>query len=529
MASSLLGSKGAKDLESSEVAPIAGAKSDVPEGLEPVGGFCGGLANDVKKRYAWYYSDIVTDGLTAKTISATLFMFFATFTSTVALGSNVNAATNGLIGLNEYLMMNSMAGIWHALFGVQPLLVVRPTGPITLLIEKLYAYSSSLGLPFWPLFAWTGLFVGFYSFLVAAFELSWYMVYVSPFVEDIFAFFIGTVYTYDGIYCMIDMWQGSLGDGTGSVAAGEVVTINLTLSLTAVALFLATAKHWRLFSYNSRQFMADYALTIACFFTVLIGCYINSHQFKIEFLDTSSLGWTTTDERSWRSNLLALNFTGVCFAAVAAIPIVIFFYIDQNVSSSACQKPELKLRKGSYYHASFACIGFLCSMGPLFGLPFVTGSLPHSPQFVRSLADTDKDHKITGVRENRLAPFFCYLLIGLPLLAPGVLSVVPQACVGATLLFVGLDGIANTQIYERLTWMLMEERAGEASRYNDVPMSEHLLLLIIEIALIVGTWACNDYLSLFFPLFVALFVPIRWCVLPRIFSEQNIKIMASEE
>ena len=49
-------------------------------------------------------------------------------------------------------------------------------------------------------------------------------------------------------------------------------------------------------------------------------------------------------------------------------------------------------------------------LGPLFGLPFVTGSLPHSPQFVLSLAERDEDHQITHVRENRLAPLLCYFM-----------------------------------------------------------------------------------------------------------------------
>ena len=56
--------------------------------------------------------------------------------------------------------MNSISGMLHSVLGCQPLLVLRPTGPITLLIEKLHEVSEWLVLPFWPLFAWTGIFVG---------------------------------------------------------------------------------------------------------------------------------------------------------------------------------------------------------------------------------------------------------------------------------------------------------------------------------------------------------------------------------
>eukprot|EP00967_Tisochrysis_lutea_P022667 scaffold25859_cov25-Tisochrysis_lutea.AAC.3 len=46
----------------------------------------------------------------------------------------------------------------------------------------------------------------------------------------------------------------------------------------------------------------------------------------------------------------------------------------------------MRLSRGSYLHASFLLMGLFNAIGPLFGLPFVTGSLPHSPQFVRALA-----------------------------------------------------------------------------------------------------------------------------------------------
>ena len=142
-----------------------------------------------------------------KTISSALFMFFATFTSTLALGEHIEETTNGLIGLNEYLMMNSAAGILHSIIGCQPLLVLRPTGPITLLFEKLLMFADQHSLPFWPFFAWTGIFVGFLMFLIAAFELSKYIKHLTLFTENIFATFIGIVYINDGIQGMIRLWD----------------------------------------------------------------------------------------------------------------------------------------------------------------------------------------------------------------------------------------------------------------------------------------------------------------------------------
>lgn len=44
----------------------------------------------------------------------------------------------------------------------------------------------------------------------------------------------------------------------------------------------------------------------------------------------------------------------------------------------------------AHTNGGFACEGIFNIMLPLFGLPFVTASLPHSPQFVRALQVTDQ-------------------------------------------------------------------------------------------------------------------------------------------
>ena len=52
-------------------------------------------------------------------VAAALFMFFATLFSTVALGALIEKKTNNRIGLTEYLTINSIAGMLHALFASQ--------------------------------------------------------------------------------------------------------------------------------------------------------------------------------------------------------------------------------------------------------------------------------------------------------------------------------------------------------------------------------------------------------------------------
>merc|ERR1712061_542941 len=103
---------------------------------------------------------------------------------------------------------------------------------------------------------------------------------------------------------------------------------------------------------------------------------------------------------------------------VAAIPLVLLFFIDQNVTMLLTQHPDHKLKKGSAFHYNFLMLGVFNIVFPLFGCPYVTGSLPHSPQFTRALARTEvirergqETTRIVEVYENRVAPLMVNVLI----------------------------------------------------------------------------------------------------------------------
>lgn len=113
------------------------------KGLRRTGRIFGGVFDDYQRRARHCLSDY-TDGWHSKTISAAIFMFFATFSSTVALGELARRQTNGHIGVTEYLLLQSGAGLLHALFSSQPLLILRPTGPITVFVVELYTLSQKV-------------------------------------------------------------------------------------------------------------------------------------------------------------------------------------------------------------------------------------------------------------------------------------------------------------------------------------------------------------------------------------------------
>ena len=86
--------------------------------------------------------------------------------------------------------------------------------------------------------------------------------------------------------------------------------------------------------------------------------------------------------------------------------------------------------KGTYVHSPILCVAICNAIGPSFGLPFITASLPHSPQFVMALTENDvsnnnKGSDTSSTSENRVAPLLVYFLIGLVSFTPSIVRNIP--------------------------------------------------------------------------------------------------------
>ena len=105
--------------------------------------------------------------MSVKSVSALLYLFFACLAPAVAFGSVQGATTKGAIGAVEYVASTAICGVVYALASAQPLTIIGSTGPVLAFTSVLYGLSTKLGVPFLPLYAWTGLWSSLYLFLGA--------------------------------------------------------------------------------------------------------------------------------------------------------------------------------------------------------------------------------------------------------------------------------------------------------------------------------------------------------------------------
>jgi len=218
--------------------------------------------------------------------------------------------------------------------------------------------------------------------------------------------------------------------------------------------------------------------------------------------------------------LAAEGVVAIGVGAVAAIPLVFLFFIDQNVTMLLTQQDSHNLKKGAAFHYNFFILGVFNIVFPLFGCPYVTGSLPHSPQFVNALArkevvreDGQEKSKIIEVYENRLAPFMVNALIIVCLPIIDKLKYIPTAVIcDALFLYMGLSGLPGNQLFERVKLAFTEEELYPTLHFTkeEVPRRQmHLFTFVQAMMVVVLFVVSRSPIALAFPVFLVLSIPLR--------------------
>ena len=83
----------------------------------------------------------------------------------IGFGALFGVATKGAIGTMEMVGSTAMCGVIYALFAAQPLTIIGSTGPVLAFVATLVKLAEEMGLPFLPLYAWTGIWTSAILFL----------------------------------------------------------------------------------------------------------------------------------------------------------------------------------------------------------------------------------------------------------------------------------------------------------------------------------------------------------------------------
>ncbi|KAI6075553.1 Anion exchange protein 2 isoform X1 [Aix galericulata] len=548
---------------------VEGEGEDEDDPLRRTGRPFGGLIRDVRRRYPKYLSDF-RDALNPQCIAAVIFIYFAALSPAITFGGLLGEKTHDLIGVSELIISTSLQGVLFCLLGAQPLLVIGFSGPLLVFEEAFFTFCTSNDLEYLVGRVWIGFWLILIVLVMVAFEGSFLVRFVSRFTQEIFAFLISLIFIYETFSKLAKIFQehplhnctrangteaeawreGSTApaNGTGGRAAAKVTgqpnTALLSLVLMAgtffIAFFLRKFKNSRFFPGRIRRLIGDFGVPIAILVMVLVDYSIHD-TFTQKLSVPSGFSVTAPEKRGWVINPLGEKSDFPVWMMVAsglpAILVFILIFMETQITTLIISKKERMLQKGSGFHLDLLLIVAMGGFFALFGLPWLAAATVRSVTHANALtvmskavAPGDKP-KIQEVKEQRVTGLLVAVLVGLSIVIGKLLQQIPLAVLFGIFLYMGVTSLNGIQFYERLQLLLMPPK-----HHPDVPYVKKVrtlrmhLFTGLQLACLAVLWAVmSTVASLAFPFILILTVPLRMCLLSRIFTDREMKCLDADE
>lgn len=492
-------------------------------GIETVSGRpAGGLLDDIRRRLPCFRDDFL-GALRPQTVAATIFLFFACFTGALTFGAIMAEGTGGAIGVSEMILATAIGGILYACFSGQPLILLGGIGPVLIFTTILYDQTQAFEIPFLPAYGWIGLWAGLFTILLAVTDASVLMRYLSRFTDEVFVILTAFIFIEKAVHKL------TLSFATQSYAAALSTSV-IALGTFAIALVLRDFRSRTFLRAWARNFLADFGTVIAI---LLMAILASGMEAKTDLHNVS-----LSAEVSFKLvDLGALPLKWILLAALPGAFLAILLFLCQQITGRVCNAPELNLTKGPGYHLDLFVVGVLLVLCSLLGLPWLVAATVRSLNHVQALSSShpidtaDGGHVlIDRVLENRLSGVLIHVLIACSLLLIPVLEQVPLACLYGIFLYMGFVSFSGNQLFQRLTLWVQDPALYPPTHYlRKVPTATVHWFTAIQFAALAFLCAVQySPLALFFPLLLALLVPLRF-LLTRFFQPQHLAVLDAEE
>lgn len=510
------------------LAPAA-KPSLVRAGIERrTGRFAGGVVDDIRRRLPFYLDDF-KKGLSLQGLAATVFLFFACLTAAVTFGSVMAVETGGAIGPVEMLLATAVCGVVYALFSGQPLIILGGTGPLLVFTAILFQLSEPLGVDFLPLYAWSGLWAGLFTILLAVFDASVWMRYLTRFTDEVFVLLIAAIFIYEAIRLTVAEFTQDENYATA------VSTVILVAGTFGIAMLLRQIRKSSLLRPWARNFLADFGTVIAIGLMCFVG-YLMRYDTNLPHIAVpSDFSLSPADHLVPIMNLPAW---AIALAALPGLFAAVLIYLDQQITARVVNSPHFNLTKGPAYHLDLGLVGLLTALCSVLGWPWLVAATVRSLNHVAALSTTHAEDSPTGphvvsegVLENRVTGLGIHLLVGASLFLVPLLAKVPMACLYGIFLYMGIASLSGNQFAQRITLWARDPELYPPTHYlRQVRVKSVHLFTLIQAGCLVLLWVVKtSVLAVLFPLILALLIPIRLFLLPRLFDPRQLAALDAEE
>jgi len=543
-----------------------GTTTDTPEKTKPNLSWGRGIKADWDRTVGTHWWKEMTN-LEQKTIAVTIFMFFAAIAPAITFGAIYEKTTGHYIGAVEMLLATAWVGIVHSLIGGSAIMINGGTGPVLAFSAVLYKLSISLDVPFLTLSAWTGLWCMLFNVVAAFINLNKYILLATRFTDEIFSMLISVIFIINavgspfspvGLYYYFDSEHTSHdaneNDDGYSFLSVAFLSLVLAVGTTSFAVFLKAIKFARFFCNQwSRSTISDFAVPIAIFsFTAIDHLVFSSAKTEtLNVPDTFAPTFACCDatcetywpndctdlaepfgRRPWLVDLSDLNghLYIPFFAAIPAFLAFILVFLDNGITLHCISHPSHKLQHGDAYDLNTLIIGIMVGINAMFGMPWLVAATVRSLSHLHALAEKTQDGKFISVLETRLSNLAVHSLILGSIFCLPVLKLIPVPVLYGIFLYMGITSLTNNQFWGRFTMLFMQPSKFPSAAYTDYvsTMSMHKYTGI-QLFLFASLYIIKSIksIAIAFPIVIALCIPIRIYLLPRLFTQAELTLLDS--
>ncbi|PYI09261.1 hypothetical protein BO78DRAFT_439444 [Aspergillus sclerotiicarbonarius CBS 121057] len=500
---------------------------------------CRGMYHDVRRRLPYYWSDI-RDAMTYRTIASTVRMYFINILPAIAYTLDMNRRTGEFYGINEALFSSALAAMVFSILGAQPLTIVGITGLISLFNYTMYdivaIYEPAVYANF---MCWTAIWAAIFHWIVAVCNLCDYMRYVTDFSSESFGAYVGIIYCIKGVEELVNEFT-VCGPAAGFMSCMIAILYFLSIYGLEWVASGTVCRPW------VGRLLADYAYVIATIFWVGFAHIPgNLKETGISFVPITQ-AFYPTQPRGWLIHFWELELKWVFAALPFGFLVMLLFYYDHNVSSLTAQARQFPLKKPAGFHWDFFLLGCTTFLAGITGIPMPNGLVPQAPVHTQSLTlyetnlhitstsgeATDVPRpivKATAVVEQRVSHFLMGLAIIGTMTGPllKVLHTIPAAVFAGVFFIVGWGSIESNGILIKIIFLLRERRFIQ----RDEPLLRvrRLKILLYISCQMIGVAACvaisQTIAAIGFPILIIGLIPFRVCILPRLFSREDLNVL----
>jgi hypothetical protein len=430
----------------------------------------------------------------------------------------------------------------------------------------LYNFANSVGVDFLPFYAWTGVWIGVFSVILASVDAACLVNKVTRWTDEIFAGLISLIFTISAIQDLIKVhtdgskelctFHDNVGNLTKStlleilnveghdtaklpcitlleLEATTLVSIVLAVGTYMIAMALRAIRRSIYTRSIIRNILADFGVAISIFVMVL------AHEFifttEVDLLKMPSNVSPTNGRDGFWVGLDGLPTWAIFMSIIPAMLGMVLIWLDNNITFRLVNSPDHKLVKGTAYHWDTLITGLLIAVVSLFGLPWLVAATVRSLLLVKSLAtseDIGGKSRIARVNDNRVTAFCIHGLMLAAVFMPAVLRKIPLPVIFGLFLYMGVASMSGNTLFERLELMAIWESSNLPSDayIKKVPKWDIFKFTMVQtVALALLFFVKSSAIGISFPLFIAVLPVLRWLTGKFIVSEEYCKLLDPEE